>query len=157
MKILLPLAILVAVLLWYAVQGREWLKSKTWATGFFAVVEPVEIALFRKSETILFARLKMLSGVALASLTLLGTIDITPLMPLVPDQYEPLVTTAFKLLPLLLTVIGWLDERLRYTTTKPIALVAVAERDISPPVLEAIAAADVAKQQAVAVVTERGV
>ena len=156
MKILLPIAVLVAVLLWYAVQGREWLKSKTWASGFFAVVEPVEIALFRKSETILFARLKMLSGIALAALTMLGTIDLTPLMPFVPDQYEPIVRGAFNLLPLILTVIGWLDERLRNTTTKPIELVAVAERDISQPMLEAIVAADVAKEQAVAVVTERG-
>lgn len=154
MKTLLILAVLTALLLLYAVWGREWLKSKAWAQGFFAFVEPIEIALFKKSETILFARLKIAAGLLLTLLTQLGTIDLTPLMPFVPDQYEGIVRTAFNMLPLVITAIGWMDESLRNKTTKPLELVAIPEAKITPELAETIAVADDAKAMAVAAVAE---
>lgn len=153
MKLLIFLAIIVAILLWYAFHGREWLKRQPWAQGFFAWIEPIEIVLFRKSETILFARMKILSGLILTLLTQIGSIDLTPLMPLVPDKYEPLVRGAFNLMPLIITIMGWMDESLRKTTTKPLELVAVPEAKMTPEAVEAIAVADLAKAEAVAVVT----
>jgi hypothetical protein len=147
-------AVIVAVVLWYALVGRPWLKSKSWAQGFFAAVEPIEIALYKKSETILWARLKMLIGATLAFLTTMGSIDVTPIMPLVPDAYQAAVHTAINLLPLLITVVGMVDEKLRNTTTKPLELVAVPDKAVPPAVVIALARADIAKAAAVVAVAE---
>ena len=87
MKIAIYVA-LAAILLWYVLGGRAWLKSKPWAEGFFAAIEPIEILLYRKSETILWVRLKMLVGVVLTVLIYLGSLDLTPIMPFVPQQYH---------------------------------------------------------------------
>lgn len=154
MKILIGLSALAAVLTWYALWGRDWLKNKPWAAWVFDWIEPFEIAFYKKSETILFARLKMLSGVVLMALTQIGTIDLTPIMPFVPDAYEPYVRVAFNLLPLVLTLMGVIDEKLRNATTKPIELVAVAEKDITPEVATAIVVAEVAKADAVQAVAD---
>lgn len=147
--ILLFVAIVLTV---YALWGREWLKSKPWAAGFFSWIEPVELALFKKSETILFARLKIVTGALLALLTNLGTIDITPALPLVPERWQGYVRAAFNFMPLLLSLVGWMDESLRNKTTKPIELVAVPAAAVTPEVAVAIAQADEAKVQAVATV-----
>lgn len=154
MKFLIIAAIIIALVLWYALQGRDWLKSKSWAEGFFVWIEPFEIALYKKSQTILFARFKMLIGVTLTALTSLGTIDLTPIMPFVPDQYEATLKAVFNLLPMIITIMGWMDEKLRNETTKPIELVAVAEKDITPQIAQAIESADATKAEAVAAVTE---
>lgn len=156
MRILIILAVITALLLWYALQGRDWLKAKPWAQGFFAWVEPVEILLFKKSETILFARLKMLTGILLTFLTQIGTIDLTPWMPFVPEKYQPAVNAAVNAAPLMLTLVGWADERLRKTTTKPIELVAVPDQVVAenPQVANAVAAAEAVKFEAVATVKQ---
>src|SRR6185503_4617498 len=101
------------------------LKSKSWAQGFFALVEPVEIALFKKSETILVARLLSGLGIVLTFLTQISTIDLTPIMPFVPEKYAIYVQVAFNSLPLMITALGAIVERLRNQTTKPLELVAV--------------------------------
>ncbi|MBV5268990.1 MAG: hypothetical protein JZU55_02565 [Afipia sp.] len=152
MRTLLVLAVITGLLLWYALQGREWLKSKPWAQGFFAWVEPIEILLFKKSETILFARLKIVVGAVLTLLTQIGSIDLTPLMPFVPEKYQPYVNFAINLVPLAISLMGYFDEKLRYTSTKPIELVEVAEKNITPEVADAMVTADVAKVDAVAAV-----
>jgi hypothetical protein len=156
MKTLVVLAVITGLILWYALQGRDWLKTKLWAQGFFAFIEPVEIFLFRKSETILFARLKMLTGLLLMVLSQIGTIDLTPFMPFVPDQWEPYVRAVFNLLPLIITAVGWMDESLRKSTTKPIELVAVPDKVVAetPKIAEAVAMADATKIEAVAVIEE---
>jgi len=156
MRFIIGLSIVIALLLWYAVQGREWLKSKSWAKGFFAWIEPIEIALYKKSETILWARLKIMIGVLLTVLTYLGTIDLSPLMPFVPDEYEVYVRAAFNLLPLSISLIGMVDEKLRNATTLPIELVAVSDAKATPRVKEAIALADSTKTEAVEVVKANG-
>jgi hypothetical protein len=156
MKIAIALVLLIVFLIWYAVSGRTWLKSKSWAQGFFAWIEPIEIVLYKKSETILLARAKVFVGVLLTVLTYLGTIDLTPLMPFVPDKYEALVKALFNLLPLSVSLLGLIDEKLRNQTTLPVELVAVSDAKASPRVKEAIALADSTKAEAVEVVKAGG-
>ena len=152
MKVLIVLAVITGLLLWYALQGREWLKTKSWGQRFLSWVEPAEIFIFRKSETILVARSLQGLGAILTLLTWIGQIDITPILPLVPEKYAGVVQAAFSFLPLVLNGLGAIVERLRNRTTKPIELVAVAEKDITPAVADAIVAAEATKVEAVAVV-----
>lgn len=153
MKTLIILSLITALLLWYALQGRDWLKSKSWAQPFFAWVEPVEIRLFKKSSTILFARLKMVGGVLLTYLIQASQIDWTPILPFIPEERRGLVNAAIGSLPLLLSLIGAADEKQRNATTKPIELVAVPDKIVaaSPKLQEAVAMADATKVEAVAV------
>jgi hypothetical protein len=153
MKTLIILAIITALLLWYALQGRDWLKSKSWAQGFFARVEPIEILLFKKSETILAARTLKILGLVLTGLQQFAGIDLTPILPLVPEKYQHMMTIAVNSLPMVISVIGWMVEKLRNKTTKPIELVAVPDKVVaeSPALQDVIAKADDAKVEAVAV------
>lgn len=154
MKVLTILAVITGLLLLYALWGREWLKSKPWAEGFFAWVEPVEILLFKKSETILFGRTLQFLGAILTALTWVGSIDITPILPLVPEKHAALVQAVFSFLPLVLNGLGAIVERLRNTTTKPIELVTIPDKLVAenPVVAAVVADADMAKVNAVAVV-----
>ncbi|MGY3607686.1 MULTISPECIES: hypothetical protein [unclassified Bradyrhizobium] len=154
MNILIVLAILSALILLYAIEGRAWLKRQPWAKGFFDWIEPIEIALFKKSETILFARLLSALGIVLTFLTQVGDINLTPLMPLVPDQYQAIVTLLINCVPLAISLVGMMVEWLRKRTTKPVELVAVPETTAPPAVKAAIAQADAAKEEAVAAVEE---
>ena len=151
------LAGLAALLVVYALWLRPWLKTKAWAKPFFAWVEPLEITLFKNSETILFARLKVLTGVLLAVLTYIGTVDLTPLMPFIPAAWQPHAQAILNLLPLLISLVGLADERLRYTTTKPVELVALPteSKPLPPQVAIAVADAEMAKETAVEVVKQR--
>lgn len=155
MKVLLPIAVIIAVLLAYVLWGREWLKKQSWAQGFFAFIEPLELFLFKKSETILFGRLLTGLGAVLTLLTQLGSIDITPLMPFVPEKYHAFVQFVWNLLPLTITGLGMIVEKLRNSTTKPLELVAVPETGLTPEVKVAIAQAEDAKELAVAVVKDK--
>lgn len=159
MKLLIAFAIVTAVVALYVVVVRPWLCNQPWAKGFFLWIEPFEIALWKKSETILWARFKMAVGALLTCLTMLGTIDLTPLMPFVPDQYEALVKGLVNLSPLAITVLGWIDEKLRKDTTRPLEVVAAPEavKQALPEIkqaevanIEAVAAVEVAKVQGVA-------
>jgi len=149
---LIVLAVITGIILWYALQGRDWLKSKPWAQGFFELVEPIEIFIYKKSETILVARSLQFLGAILTLLTWVGSIDITPIMPLVPEKYQPYVHAGMSFLPLVLNGLGAIVERLRNKTTKPIELVAVPDKVVAetPKIAEAIATADAAKVEAVA-------
>lgn len=151
-------AFVFAVLAFWAVWGREWLKKKPWAHGFFQMIEPVELYLWRKSETILFARLKTVVGVWLTVLAQFGQIDFAPLMPLIPERYRGVFTFVVNTIPLSLTILGLFDEKLRRETTKPLELVALKEEDVPLEIREAIIAAELAKRQAVAeVVTAKAI
>jgi hypothetical protein len=156
MKTLVVLAVITGLLLLYALWGREWLKTKSWAQGFFAWVEPIEIALFKKSETILVARLLSGLGLVLTFLTQISTIDLTPIMPFVPEKYAVYVQVAFNSMPLVITGLGAIVERLRNQTTKPLELVAVPDKVVAetPKLAEVVAVADAAKVEAVAAVAE---
>lgn len=155
MTTLIILSIITILLLWYALQGRDWLKSKPWpwVQEFFARVEPIEIFLFKKSETILVARLLQGLGGVLTLLQYFNGVDLTPILPLVPLKYQFFLTTLVNCVPLLLNVIGAIIERLRNKTTKPIELVAVPDKVVaeSPKLQEAFAMAETTKVEAVAV------
>lgn len=149
---LIVLAIVIGIILWYALHGRDWLKSKPWAQGFFEAIEPIEIFVYKKSETILVARSLQVLGAILTILTWFGSIDITPIMPLVPEKYHAYVYAAYSLLPLALNGLGAIVERLRNKTTKPIELVEVPDKVVAetPKIAEAMAVAEDAKTEAVA-------
>lgn len=156
MKVLIPLAFFVGLLLWYAIVGRNWLKQQSWADGFFKLVEPIEIVLFKKSETILFARLLSGLGAVLTFLTQLGEINLAPIIPFVPEKYQFIVTFAVNCLPLVISGLGAIVEWLRNRTTKPLELVSVPDKVVaeSPKLNEAVAMADATKVEAVQAVAE---
>ena len=133
MKLALALAVIVALLTVYVLFGRAWLKQQSWTAGFFAAIEPIEIALWSKSETILWARLKVLTGIVLTVLTQAQVIDITPLLPFIPDQYDGIVVKAWGMLPMLISLMGLVDEKLRRDTTKPLEVVAIPEAVLAQP------------------------
>lgn len=131
MKILIGLAIISVLFAGYVVWLRPWMRDKEWAKPFFAFMEPVEIALWSKSETILKARAKMVVGFLLTIMTQIGTLDITPLMPIVPERYRTMVTVAFNLIPMILVIGGWVDEKLRKDTGTPLPIVALPDAAVA--------------------------
>lgn len=157
MKLIIAVVIIALLFGFYAAWGRDWLKRQPWAAGFFRAIEPVEIALYKKSETVLFARIKVLTGVVLTLLTQLGGADFTPVLPYIPEAYRGLAQFGINLLPMFITLVGIMDERLRNTTTKPLELVALPEsKPLPPAVAEAVAVAEQAKAEAVAEVKQEG-
>lgn len=155
MRFVFTLAVLTALALLWSLWGRNWLKARDWrwSNAFFAWIEPIEIKLWKNSKTIFVARLKMLVGLLLTFATQLGAIDITPIMPFVPDAWEPAVRIIWSFLPLTITLIGWMDEQLRKETTKPIEVVALPE-DKPLKVAEAEKMVELAVADAKAVVQE---
>lgn len=153
---LLVLALIVALGFIYALVLRPWLKKQAWAQRFFAWIDPLEAALFKKSETILFGRLLWVGGLFVTfydgAATFIHSLDITPLTTRifdwlqVPPDMRNLSISAF------VGILGLLINRLRKTTTKPLELVAVPEAKVTPAAAAAIAQADAAKDQAVQVV-----
>jgi hypothetical protein len=148
---LLALLALALVLTVYALLIRPWLRKRGLAPWWFEAVDRIELTLFKKSETILFARLKVAVGILLSLLTDLSGMDLTPLMPFVPEEWMGTVQLAIKALPLLLSLVGWADERLRYDTTKPIDVVAVSV-DAPAEVQAAVAVVEATNAEAVATV-----
>lgn len=155
---LLTLALTVALILLYALFGRQWLKRQSWTAGFFAWIEPIEIALFKKSETILVGRLLWIGSLLVTfydmAAVFLSSLDLTPVTTRVFDflhvapDLRSVVTTAA------ITVIGLLINWLRKRTTKPLEVVAVAAKDITPAVAQAMVDAEVSKDVAVAAVND---
>lgn len=118
------LAILAALILFYILQGRAWLKTKSWAAPFFAWIEPIELALWRKSETILFSRLLVLGGLIPPLLDLAPMLNVPEIASKLPPSWQGSWTLVF-------TVIGIINEVNRRFTTKPLA--EVARPDATPP------------------------
>lgn len=145
------IAALITTLIYVMI--RPWLKEQPWAAPFFKFMEPIEIKLFKKSETILFARLKVLVGVLLTLLTTLGSVDLSLILPLLPQEHRGIAQAIISLMPMIISVMGLMDERLRNTTTKPIEMVALPENKPLPlDVVIAVEAANQAKAEAVAVI-----
>lgn len=138
--LILSLSLFTLVVFLYAVYGRQWLITQPWAQGFFTWIEPFERRVFLKSETILAARLKMFVGAALTFLTQTQQIDITLLMPLVPDAWEPTLLFAWNLMPLALTILGFADEKLRKDTNKPLDVVSLSPVEAAKPEVAAAVA-----------------
>jgi hypothetical protein len=155
---LLVLALIVALAFIYALVLRPWLKKQSWAQGFFASVDTLESALFKKSETILVGRLLWIGGLFVTFYDGLAvfvhSLDITPLTTRifdwlhVPPDMRNLSATAF------VGILGLLINRLRKTTTKPLDVVALPQAQVTPAAAQAIAKVDAANQQAVQAVAE---
>lgn len=151
----LTVVALAAVALIYALVVRPWLKTQSWSQGFFNLVEPIELAFFKKSETILVGRLLWVSGLVVTFYDFLAVfvqgLDLTPVTTRVFDflhiapDLRSVATSAF------LTGIGLMINWLRKRTTKPVELVAVPEQT-DRTVQTALERADIAKEQAVAAV-----
>lgn len=146
MTTLLAIGLPTLLVLAYVLGGRDWLKGRPWAAGFFTRVERVEITLWRKSETILWARFQQLLGIVLAVLLGIGTLDLSPLFPLLPEKYKWLPS----LLPLIITAAGKVAEWNRLQTTMPVELVEVPDK-APPDVAEAIEAVELINQEAIKV------
>lgn len=156
----ITLGILIAVILWYALRGRAWLKERSWTQGFFSWIEPLEIFLYQKSETILIGRLLWLGGIVVTFYDALAifarSLDLTPLTTRifdflhVPLDMRGMVTAA------LVTALGYLMNWMRKRVTKPVELVAIPDKVVAenPRVAEAVAMADATKTEAVQVVIE---
>ncbi|PAY07195.1 hypothetical protein CK489_15460 [Bradyrhizobium sp. UFLA03-84] len=155
---LLLLAFIVALGFLYALVLRPWLKKQSWAQRFFAWVDPIELVLFKKSETILVGRLLWLGGLVVTAYdgaaTFVTSLDLTPITTRffdwlnVPADMRGLSISAF------VGIIGLLINRLRKTTTKPLELVAVPDASLPPAAAQAVAQADAAKDAAVQAVAE---
>jgi hypothetical protein len=155
---LLVLVLIVALAFLYALVLRPWLKKQPWAEGFFTAIEPFEIALFKKSETILVGRLLWVGGLIVTFYdglaVFIHSLDMTPVTTRIfdwlhiPSDMRSLSLSAF------VGIIGLIINRLRKTTTKPLELVSVPEAKVTPSAAQAMAKAEVAKDQAVAAVSE---
>jgi len=155
---LLVLALITALGFLYALVGRKWLKTKPWAQGFFSAIEPIEIALFKKSETVLVGRLVWFGGLVVTAydgfLAYFSSLNFAPLTTRIMDfLHIPPDMRGFTL-SAFVTALGLAIVRLRKTTTKPLELVAVADAAVTPAAALAMDRAETAKDNAVAAVTE---
>lgn len=132
MRWIFAIALVTALMIAWVVFIRPWMRDKPWAKGFFEFIEPIELRLWRKSETILFARFKILVGVLITILTHAGAINIEQLMPFIPDQHEWWIRAIWNSLPLTISLLGLVDEQLRKDTTKPLEAVVVPETQPVP-------------------------
>lgn len=154
------LFVIAGILLFYALVLRSWLKNQTWAQGFFARVDALELTLFKKSETVLVGRLLWLGSGLVTAYDAVGvffsSLDLTPLTTRIfdwahiPQDMRGLALSAF------VTGVGLVIVNLRKKTSKPLELVAVSDKDVAanPKVAEAIAMADATKAEAVNVVAD---
>lgn len=120
-------AALAVLILIYAVWFRPWLLRRR-ADGnaidrFFDRAEAIEIALWRKSETILVSRATVVVGAVLTFATQFKEIDLSPWIPFVPERYQPYVNFAVNMTPALISVLGFVMEKLRRDTTMPVEFV----------------------------------
>ncbi len=153
MKFIIILALILAAIVWYAMNGRAWLKTQTWAHGFLSWIEPAEIALYKKSETLLVGRLMWFaSGIVTlndALAVMAPSLDWTPittrLLGPVPEDLRGIVVTIG--LGSIGLLIGWLRKR----TAKPIELVAAPT---TPATVAVEAKVEQANAEAVAVATQ---
>lgn len=152
MKWVVALAIVVLIIAVWVTWLRPRLVCQPWAEGFFRSIEPFERLFYRKSESVLWARTKVMVGTVLTMLTQLQAIDITPLFPIIPDDYEGYIIVAWNMLPMAISAVGLIDEYMRVKdTTKPIELVEVSEKVLeeNPDVAQKVAYAQVTKVEAV--------
>ena len=123
--------IIIGALVLYALTIRPWLKKQPWAQSFFAKIEAIETALYKKSETVLMGRLVWISGFIVSAYDAIAafvhSLDLTPLNTRIfdalhiPPDLRPLTASAF------LMGLGLAMVKLRKTTTKPLEQVAAPE------------------------------
>jgi len=115
--VIVSVAIATVVVLAYALVGRTALKRLPHAAPLFEKIEPVERALWRKSETILWARFQQFIGLLTTLLSLVGIIDLSPYMVFVPERHRYWVQAVP---PMAVSLNGLITEILRRSTSKPL-------------------------------------
>lgn len=88
MKTFATLLIVAALVAVYVVWVRPAIRDKPWAAGFFAAIEPFEIALWKKSETLFWERGKHVFAFVLAVLPQIGAFDPTPFLVAIPEKHR---------------------------------------------------------------------
>lgn len=148
MKILLTLAVLTAFVAVFVIWVMPWLKKQPWVMQRFGWLEPVAIALFKKSEQVFFARWLQFIGWVQIAAGFLGEIDYSPIAPFLPEHLQALLP----LIPFVCNALGHLIVALRKDTTLPLEVVAApaAVKAASPEV----AKVEQAKVEAVVAVKE---
>jgi hypothetical protein len=150
--------ILIGLTLAYALVLRPWLKNQAWAQRFFAWAEPAELALFKKSETVLVGRLVWLGGLIVGAydgfVAYFSSMNVEPLTTRIMDFAHIPQDLRGLTLSAAVTGLGLAIVRLRKKTTKPIELVAVSDAKTPPAAAQAMAQAEVAKDNAVQAVAE---
>lgn len=131
MKVSIVTALFILILLLgiYALL-RDTIKKQPWSRGFYDWVEPIEAKLWLNSKTILLARLKVVTGLLLEYLTIVGNIDFSPMLPFLSEKHRGYAQTAINCTPMALTIIGLIDEKVRKTTTDPIELTKLTQKEI---------------------------
>jgi len=147
MRLIFTLAVITALVIVWVTLLRPWLRRQLWACDFFASIEPYELWIYEKSESILWARWQQFLGLVLVLTGLFGGIDYTPLSILTPDWLDPLLPG----IPLVLNIAGTVAERLRRDTTKPLDVVALPQ-DKPPEVAQAVARVEVSNALATAII-----
>lgn len=155
MRYAVAIAVFFTLAALYANWIRPNMRETEWGQRFLARIEPFERIFYWKSETIFMARVKMLCGILLTIATQAGAIDITPIMPLVPDAWEPTVRVVWNALPMIATVVGWFDQSQRFDTTKPVELVAM-RTDAPEEVKAAAETAEAVNKEVVAIAKQAG-
>lgn len=155
MRWIFALAVFTAFALLWSLWFRDFAKNRGWFPSFFAFFEPIEAKLFKNSKTVFIARLKVINGLLLTAMTNLGAINIEPIMPLVPDEWEPVIRILWNMLPIVLSLMGWMDEHLRNHTTEPVIVTSLTEVEKQKPEVEAaVIQLEVAKAKVIAVAEE---
>lgn len=149
MRLMAALAIFSALVALWVIWWRPWLKTKAWARGFFAWIEPIELVGWKKSESILWGRFLQFLGYGLTFAASLNGVDLTPLALVLPENLRWIVP----LTPMAIALAGHIQVQLRMDTTKPIELIALPEV-VPADVAQLAAKVDSANEQAVAVVQE---
>jgi hypothetical protein len=132
---------------------RPWLRNKPGAQWFFQLpfVEWFEINVYKKSETIAWARYLTALG---AVLTGIANADPATAQTMV-QMFEPILPAGWagvsRFIPMIITAAGLLAEYQRRDTTKPLAVVAMPS-DAPIEVKEAVASAEIANADAAAAV-----
>lgn len=138
------LVILTVIVGCYAGILRPWLRKQAWAAGFFAWIEPFERVLYLKSESLLWARWLSALGVLLTTIAGIDPTMVQTIAQFLPEAYGKYAALA----PLVITLAGFLGERLRRDTTKPLAVVAMPT---DAPIEAKVAAAEAEHANAAAV------
>src|SRR5687767_601348 len=94
MKTLIALAVLTALVALFVVVIRPWMRKQPWAQPFFDKIEPIELALYRKSETLLWSRWQAFLAFIMVALPAIGAFDVTPFLIFFPERLRPFIAVA---------------------------------------------------------------
>jgi hypothetical protein len=142
----------IIVIAWTALI-RPWLRKKPGAQWFFnlPLVEWIEIHVYKKSETIAWARYLTALGTVM---TMIANIDQSSAQMMI-QMFEPVLPERFKgvatFIPMIISMAGLIAEWQRRDTTKPLEVVALPS-DAPVEVKAAVAEADSANRVAKAMV-----